>query len=62
MAKKQKISVVDNDILAGLTFVLGVTMPNPRFESQTKRKLVRDVFLDKAIEKFMHKYILIIIF
>jgi len=52
-AKKEKISVVDNDILTGVTFVMGITMPNPRFESQTKRKLVRDLHLEKGIEKFM---------
>ena len=51
--KKEKITVVDNDILAGLTFILGITMPNPRFESQTKRKLVRDQDLEKGIEQFM---------
>jgi DNA gyrase/topoisomerase IV subunit B len=28
-------------------------MPNPRFESQTKRKLVRDLHLEKGIENFM---------
>jgi DNA gyrase subunit B len=55
VAKKQKVSIVDNDILTGMTFVLGVTMPNPRFESQTKRKLVRDGHLDKALEQFMAK-------
>ncbi len=55
-AKKAKVSIVDNDILSGMTFVIGVIMPNPRFESQTKRKLVRDSDLDKAIEKFMDKY------
>lgn len=54
--KKAKVSIVDNDILSGMTFVIGVIMPNPRFESQTKRKLVRDSDLDKAIEKFMDKY------
>jgi len=53
--KKEKLSLIDNDILTGVTFVLGVTMPNPRFESQTKRKLVRDVQLEKVIEKFMSK-------
>ncbi len=53
VAKKEKISLVDNDILTGLTFIIGVTMPNPRFESQTKRKLVRDSYLEKMIEKFM---------
>ena len=54
-AKKESISIVDNDILMGLTFVLGIIMPNPRFESQTKRKLVRDQQLEKAIEKIMAK-------
>jgi DNA gyrase subunit B len=52
-AKKEKISVVDNDVLTGMTFVMGITMPNPRFESQTKRKLVRDLNLEKGIEHFM---------
>lgn len=53
-AKKDKIQVVDNDILAGMTFFIGIVMPNPRFESQTKRKLVRDAFLEKSIESFMN--------
>lgn len=53
LVKKEKVTVVDNDILSGLTFVIGITMPNPRFESQTKRKLVRDLNLEKALEKFM---------
>lgn len=55
-AKKAKVNIADNDILAGMTFVIGVIMPNPRFESQTKRKLVRDTDLEKAIESFMKKY------
>ncbi len=54
-AKKEKISFVDNDFLAGSTFVIGLTMPNPRFESQTKRKLVRDLNLEKCLEGFMAK-------
>ena len=53
--KKEKVNLVDNDVLTGLTFVLGITMPNPRFESQTKRKLVRDLNLEKGIEKVMDK-------
>jgi DNA gyrase/topoisomerase IV subunit B len=52
-AKKEKITLVDNDVLQGLTFIIGIVMPNPRFESQTKRKLVRDPQLDKAIDQFM---------
>ena len=49
-AKKERLTIIDNDALTGLTFVLGITMPNPRFESQTKRKFVRDTNLEKAIE------------
>ncbi|MDA9793261.1 ATP-binding protein, partial [Bacteriovoracaceae bacterium] len=56
VAKKEKITVVDNDILAGITFVIGVIMPNPRFESQTKRKLVRDYSFEKSVNTFMDKY------
>ncbi len=52
-AKKDKLTLVDNDVLAGMTFVIGIVMPNPRFESQTKRKLVRDTLLEKAIDTFM---------
>lgn len=52
-AKKDKLTLVDNDVLAGMTFIIGIIMPNPRFESQTKRKLVRDTFLEKALETFM---------
>lgn len=52
-AKKDKLTLVDNDVLAGMTFIIGIVMPNPRFESQTKRKLVRDAFLEKALETFM---------
>jgi DNA gyrase/topoisomerase IV subunit B len=54
--KKEKVTIVDNDILAGMIFIIGITMPNPRFESQTKRKLVRDQNLEKALETFMEKY------
>ncbi|ATH07502.1 hypothetical protein BIY24_05950 [Halobacteriovorax marinus] len=56
-AKKEKLTLVDNDILTGITFTIGVTMPNPRFESQTKRKLVRDTHLEKGIEELMNKNI-----
>ncbi len=51
--KKEKLTLVDNDVLTGMTFILGITMPNPRFESQTKRKLVRDLNIEKALENFM---------
>lgn len=51
IAKKEKIEIIDKDILMGMSFVVSIVMPNPRFESQTKRKLVKDLFLDKAIEE-----------
>ncbi len=53
--KKEKMTIVDNDVLTGMTFIAGLTMPNPRFESQTKRKLVRDQNLEKGLEQFMAK-------
>ncbi len=56
-AKKAKVTINDNDILQGMTFVIGIVMPNPRFESQTKRKLVRDNQLEKAIDQFVTKNI-----
>ena len=56
-AKKEKVTINDNDILQGLTFIIGIVMPNPRFESQTKRKLVRDNQLEKAIDGFVTKNI-----
>ncbi|OFZ25684.1 MAG: hypothetical protein A2381_09215 [Bdellovibrionales bacterium RIFOXYB1_FULL_37_110] len=56
-SKKENLNVVDNDVLTGLTFIIGITMPNARFESQTKRKLVRDNHLDKAVDIFMEKYL-----
>ncbi len=55
-AKKEKLTINDNDVLTGVTFVFGITMPNPRFESQTKRKLVKDSYLEKGIEQFMSKF------
>lgn len=54
-AKKEKITIIDNDVLTGMTFIIGITMPNPRFESQTKRKLVRDAHLEKILDQFINK-------
>lgn len=55
--KKEKISLLDSDITNGVCFILGVIMPNPRFESQTKRKLVRDYQLEKSLEELVNKNI-----
>ena len=55
--KKEKITLLDSDITNGVCFILSVIMPNPRFESQTKRKLVRDYQLEKSLEELINKNI-----
>jgi DNA gyrase/topoisomerase IV subunit B len=52
-ASKNKVELMDSDIVSGLVFIIGIIMPNPRFESQTKRKLVRDWPLEKSIEELI---------
>lgn len=56
-AKRRKIEIKDSDITSGMFFLINIVMPNPRFDSQTKRKLVKCIYLEKSIEELIDKNI-----
>ena len=59
MLKEKDLSLSGDDVLEGLTAVISVKVPEPRFEGQTKTKLSNkevDGIVQKIVGKELNHY------